>query len=207
MGPTDFRLSRPALVCRSNFYCSVQNVYTICQPVWAQLCNHSKRGDYTCSPMESNLLACYSRVDHPGWISVKTEEVAIILCSVSPVSWEPLHHSRCIQPGQDFRHRGPCCLALQPTSSSTRFPLTSPTKQVRRLHSCTTVRFSYMRYIFEKSFYKAQLWELEYVLSVKLHWAFLLGVICWLVLTVNFTVLVGFCQPGTNLDISRKRLS
>lgn len=79
MGPTDFRPWRPALVCRSNFHCSVQNVYTTCQPIRVQLYNHSKRGDYTCSPMESNLLACDSRVDHPGWISVKTEEVAITL--------------------------------------------------------------------------------------------------------------------------------
>lgn len=66
-----------------------------------------------------------------------------------------------------------------------------------------------MKYTFEKScfffFNKAQLQEIEYVLSVRLPWEVLLGVASF-ALTVDLTVVVGFCQLGTNLDTCRKRV-
>lgn len=61
----------------------------------------------------------------------------------------------------------------------------------------------FLFFFFKKN--KAQLQEIEYVLSVRLPWEVLLGVASF-ALTVDLTVVVGFCQLGTNLDTCRKRV-
>lgn len=108
MGPTDFRPWRPALVCRSNFHCSVQNVYTACQPIRVSLYNHSKRRiphaplwNLICLPVTLGL------VTQGGFLWRQRKLLSPwpwVLRSVSPGYWEPPQLSSCTQPAQDFRH-------------------------------------------------------------------------------------------------------